>query len=590
MTDAELLEAYATRRSDSAFSELVSRYVNLVYAVALRQVRDAHLAEDVAQAVFLVLARKAGSIGSNVIMAGWLFRTTRFVAARALRTEARRRHHEVEAAIMNQQISSSEPDEAAWREIAPHLDEAIATLPQKDRDAVLLRFFETQPMRVVGQRLALTEDAAKKRVSRALEKLKQVLLRRGIALSGAAIAAGLGRNGTQAAPAGLTNRILAAHAGGIGSATTSALVTAALRQLLWLKTRVPLAFGGAIVAAMLLLRGLMGPSVATSTPTAMREAVRNADVPTQTPADAKERNNPTTNAPAIAAANVFRLHIRDAADNAPIVGARVIWDSWQTLQADTNGICELPMPTQEFETVRVWVSAEEYVPKVIEWKSYELKGSGATYTTKLQRGLVIQGVVEDEPGQPISGASISFLGPGISMIERENVGFHPSLSTVKTDESGRFVSHQMPSRTGLGLGLVVHAASFAPQCLPVAIPEGLSTNWVIVLNHGVSLAGRVLTKAADPISGARVVAEEPHGGVEIAASTDAEGNFKLEHLPLGSASLKAGAAGYDNLTQSVLVESNAAPVIFQLNPAGPPGEPLARMPNPANRFRNSGCF
>src|SRR5882762_2785700 len=221
MTDAELLEAYATRRSDSAFSELVSRYINLVYAVALRQVRDPHLAEDVAQAVFLVLARKAGSIGSNVILTGWLFRTTRFVAARAARGEARRRHHELEAAIMNQENTAPEPDESNWREIAPQLDEAIAALPEADRNAVLLRFFQAQPMRVVGQKLALSEDAAKKRVSRALDKLRRILVRRGITtLSVAAIATALSRNGAEAAPADLVTRIVAAKAGAIGSGAT----------------------------------------------------------------------------------------------------------------------------------------------------------------------------------------------------------------------------------------------------------------------------------------------------------------------------------------------------------------------------------
>src|SRR5882762_5962884 len=234
MTDAELLEAYATRRSDSAFSELVSRYINLVYAVALRQVRDPHLAEDVAQAVFLVLARKAGSIGSNVILTGWLFRTTRFVAARAARGEARRRHHELEAAIMNQENTAPEPDESNWREIAPQLDEAIAALPEADRNAVLLRFFQAQPMRAVGQKLALSEDAAKKRVSRALDKLKRILVRRGI-----------------------TTLSVAAKACAIGSGATSALMATALRHLLWLKVRLPLTLGATSLAVLLLAKGLI---------------------------------------------------------------------------------------------------------------------------------------------------------------------------------------------------------------------------------------------------------------------------------------------------------------------------------------------
>jgi RNA polymerase sigma factor (sigma-70 family) len=584
MTDAELLEAYAMRRSDSAFSELVSRYINLVYSVALRQVRDAQLAEDVAQAVFLVLARKAGSIGSNVVMAGWFFRTTRFVAARAVRAEIRRQRHEVEAANMNRPITSSDPESSEWNEIAPHLDEAIATLGETDRNAVLLRFFEAQPMRVVGEKLSLSEDAAKKRVSRALEKLKGILVRRGIVLSGAVLAAGLSRNGAQAAPAHLAAKILTAKAGVIGSATTSALVTAAMRQLFWLKARLPLGFGAALVAVALLVKGFHAPPAKSNTLAASNVAGNQAEATANPPAFAVAKDSTTASAVA-PKANVFTLHIRDASDNAPVSGARVIQDSWHegrvvgngTFDSDRNGICELPIPNSDFETFRVWVSAENFVPKVMDWHSYELKGS-PTYTTKLDRGLTLEGVVEDEQGQPRSGASIAFLGPGISSSQRENVAFHGWLSTIKTDASGKFVSHQMPSWVNLGMGLAITCADFAPQWLPIAIPESLSTNWIIVLGRGVSLSGQVLTTNDDPVAGANVVAEESHGGADVKATADAQGNFKLEHVPSGSVPFSVSACGYNELKQTVLVETNSAPITFRLRPAGPLGEPLSRQP------------
>ena len=256
MTDAELIEAWAERRSDSAFSELVGRYVDLVYGSALRQVRDSQLAQDVTQAVFVVLARKGASLSPNVILPGWFFRTTRFVATRALRGEARRRHYEQQAAAdMKPQTSAPDSDERAWTEAAPFLDDAIASLPGTDRDAVLLRFFQEQPMRVVGEKLGMSEDAAKKRVSRAVDRLKEFFVRRGIALSVPGVAAVLSRSAAQAAPGDLAEGILAAQAGRLAtSASVMTLAALALRQLLWLKVRVPLAIGAAAVAALAILR------------------------------------------------------------------------------------------------------------------------------------------------------------------------------------------------------------------------------------------------------------------------------------------------------------------------------------------------
>src|SRR5882724_11949692 len=160
MNDWKLLRDYAERGSESSFHVLLTRHLGLVYSAALRQVKDSALAEDVCQAVFTLLARKAASLREETILSGWLFRTTRFVAGRALRTEARRQRRERDAVAM-QQLSL--PDDA-WRRIAPDLDEALARLGETDRNAVLLRFFEGENHRQVGVALGISEEAAKKRV------------------------------------------------------------------------------------------------------------------------------------------------------------------------------------------------------------------------------------------------------------------------------------------------------------------------------------------------------------------------------------------------------------------------------------------
>src|SRR3989442_3880115 len=141
MDDLELLHEYAASQSEQAFATLVGRHVNLVYSAALRQVRDPHLAEEVTQTVFIRLARKAGTIRGGVILSGWLFRTTRFVASEVVRMENRRRHREQNA--METLLESQ--GEAPWAQIAPSPDEAMAGLNAADRDALLLRLI--RPLR-----------------------------------------------------------------------------------------------------------------------------------------------------------------------------------------------------------------------------------------------------------------------------------------------------------------------------------------------------------------------------------------------------------------------------------------------------------
>src|SRR5882757_8675241 len=141
-SDLELLREYVRDQSEQAFRLLVERHVNMVHALALRQTADAHLAQDVTQAVFIVLAEKAGSIPKNTILTGWLFRATRFAAANVCRAEARREHWEQKAAQME---PPTRPD-PELEQIAPLLNEALEELPERDRVAILLRFFESKSM------------------------------------------------------------------------------------------------------------------------------------------------------------------------------------------------------------------------------------------------------------------------------------------------------------------------------------------------------------------------------------------------------------------------------------------------------------
>src|SRR6266404_4459453 len=206
MTDSQsLLAEYARNGSDAAFRELVTRYVDLVYSTALRLVNGGtHRAEDVAQTVFIDLARLARTLSNDVMPGGWLHRHTCFVAANTMRGERRRQSRERQAVEMNALQDNSGAD---FSLVAPILDEAINELGEADRTAILLRFFEQRDFGSVGEALGSNEDAARMRVNRALGKLESLLKRRGVTTSAAAVGMALSVNAIQAVPSGLAATI-----------------------------------------------------------------------------------------------------------------------------------------------------------------------------------------------------------------------------------------------------------------------------------------------------------------------------------------------------------------------------------------------
>nr|WP_281721455.1 sigma-70 family RNA polymerase sigma factor [Nitrosomonas nitrosa] len=243
--DCHLIRAWVQNRDEEAFRTLVDRHLNLVYSVARRLISDEHLAEEVAQSVFVVLAHKAPTLSGCKALPAWLYRTTQYAAAQAIRGEARRAERHRRFADMQ----TTEAD-SPWAKMAPLLDAAMSRLRTRDREALVLRFMGEMSIEQVGVALGVSEEAARKRIDRALEKLKRILVRRGLSTTTAILTATLSANALQAAPFGLSSKIAAATLASTvtTSVATATIVSGTLHFMAWTKAKVI----GIAVAAVLL--------------------------------------------------------------------------------------------------------------------------------------------------------------------------------------------------------------------------------------------------------------------------------------------------------------------------------------------------
>ena len=261
--DISLLKQYA-EGDESAFTVLVERYVHLVYCTALRQVGNPSHAEEISQAVFVILTQKAKSLSSRTILSGWLYQTTRLTAANFLRSEFRRQQRERDSYM---QSVLTESDTVAWEQIAPLLDEAMGRLGEADRNAVVLRFFENKTAPEVAALLKLNDVTARKRVSRALEKLRKFFMKRGVHSTTAAIAQTISTNAVQLAPAGVAKTIsaitVAKSTAVSGSLLT--LIKGALKIMAWTKAKAAILVGAGLLLAVstttVVVKAIGSPSI-----------------------------------------------------------------------------------------------------------------------------------------------------------------------------------------------------------------------------------------------------------------------------------------------------------------------------------------
>ncbi|MDB6027088.1 MAG: polymerase, sigma-24 subunit, subfamily [Verrucomicrobiales bacterium] len=248
LDDIALLREYVELGSEDAFAVLVARHINKVYSVALRHTGNPHQAQEITQVVFVILARKARSLGKRVILEGWLYQTARLTALASVRSELRRAHREQEAYM---QSVSNETESDPWPQIAPLLDTAIASLNETDRHAVVLRFIYGKSTKEVGAVLGVNEGATRLRLHRAMEKLRRFFDKRGIISTSETLAGAITAHAVQSAPLGLTKiaTALALAKAPVVSGTILTLTKGTLKMIAWTKVKTAVVAGAVVLLA-----------------------------------------------------------------------------------------------------------------------------------------------------------------------------------------------------------------------------------------------------------------------------------------------------------------------------------------------------
>ncbi len=242
----ELLREYVRQNSDEAFASLVARHVNMVYSAALRKTGNPNAAEEITQVVFILLAKKAAGLQKGTILSGWLYQAARLTSASFLRTECRRVRREQEACM---ESFTHGTESEVWPDIAPMLEDAMGKLNEKERSAIALRFFEGRSFHEIGTGVGASENAAKKRVSHGLEKLRAYFFRRGVTSTTAIIAGAISTHSVHAAPAALASTVtaVAIAKGAAAGISTLTLLDGASRLMAWTKAKTAIAAGAAVL-------------------------------------------------------------------------------------------------------------------------------------------------------------------------------------------------------------------------------------------------------------------------------------------------------------------------------------------------------
>ncbi len=519
MNGAKLLESYRSTGSETAFAELLQHYTNLVYSVAKRRVSDQSLAEEVTQTVFIRLAKSPPKLTHDGELASWLHRTAVHVAIDVWRSETRRRTREEQSVAMQ---SPTTEEAKVWEDITPHLDEALSRLSEEDRQALLLRFFERKPMRDIGSTLGVSEDAAKMRVSRALNRLRGQLVPHGIACSVAALGLLVTARSVEAAPANLAGRIVSACRVSRGAHTASFRRAGALR--------IAGAATLAVAVAWLFVASGGGDADAGA---GTESAVQEPTTPGE-PLARGERSSAGVFTASVLASEKIRMRLQVVAGDTGqgLRGAEVQATYFHPgnrgeghdLLTDSNGHAFIPEAKERGEAgMNVFVSIAGYVPVAI--------GFGRVFPSEfvlnLQPAALVAGVVVDEEGQPVSGVRLQATPREDLQDDQPHTDFQ--TTRVETDSAGLFQYPYVP-QSYPEVRFTLTREGYAPTDVEMSVGKPESLTATLVIKRGFSISGRVTNDQGTPIPGATIRDLPKIGYRRMTTESDGNGEFLLRGI------------------------------------------------------------
>lgn len=505
----------SNERSEEAFARFVQRYANLVFSVAKRRLGNASLAEDVTQSVFVRISQTPPPTTDEASVVSWLHRVTTNAAIDAWRAESRRREREQLASLMHINTPCHSGGDA---ELAERLDEALNELRDIDRQAILLRYFRGHTMAEVGRLLGTSEDAAKMRVHRAVDSLRQKLAAGGVACASGVLLSFLMDQAIEAAPAHLTKSLGAIKAvnGWIGRAPA---------------TSSPVVFKAAIVA---LLVGGVFLMVLQQNKTSPSAGGSVAKVSSETGTITKSQPGFQTAGSSVSAIETVELpltvSVKDSRTQAAIPGAQIrasynypgSVNDRQLAVTDQYGSAELLGPQLAYRgRFNLFVTAPNYVPT-----SFHLKYSpGSHFDAILKPARTVAGTIYDEEGAPVMNASVRLRGPSMDD-PLQNPSFHHAEAIATSDAEGGYVLPFLPE-DWTTLKIRITKTDYMMTDLDIPITNQNLSHVDLVLKRGLVLAGSVKDEGGRPISGATIRELSNFGNEPPHTESDSAGEFTL---------------------------------------------------------------